>query len=325
MADKWQQMAFVALLVASIFGILSFCLSAASVGLSRAPDEGDIVAQNVEILSKYRAMESSSIIVSVPAYDLQTANGMKQISESIFNFTVYFGMSSIGTYTSERYKNEDKTVFGFTPFLPCNYVNDTEPTLVYLTRRRLDTANDLTTIQSFNPCSNGVADTCEEVYQSVYAHFATSLVFALFAMPLQFYRASIIKQNDSFLVFCVVTLAWILVFTLMAAGAGHFYSRCVEPTVKFLEGEFAPFGGIFIRSYGPVTNIAISSSFFASMCMLINLLFFYRSPGKSDEDGGALASKGEEDSRPRDSSRLSLQISVTPKVKVPAECDIRTV
>ena len=244
---------------------------------------------------------------------------MKQISESTYNFSVYFGMSSIGTYAEETHKNEDKTTFGFTPYSPCKYVNDTELTLRYL-NRRLDTASDFGAIQKFNPCTNGIAVMCEEAYESVYAHFAASLVFALFASPLQFYRASIIRQKDSLLVFSALSLFWVLVFSLMAAGAGEFYTKCVEPTIKFLEEDFAPFDGVFVRGYGPVTNIAISSSFFASMCLLANLFFMYRSSDMGD--GGALADKGVDDASgqgPRESSRLSKQVIVTPKKKDPSE------
>lgn len=316
MADRWQQIAYVALMLAGVLGLLSFCLSAASVGLSTAPDEA-IIANNVNLLSKYRAMDYSTTTVIVPAYDLQTANGLKQMSEMTYNFTIFFGMSSVGTYASETYANGYKTVFGYTQFLPCNYVNHTEPDLMYISRRRLDTASDFASVQNFNPCRNGVAETCEEAYQSTYAHFAAALVFALFAVPLHFYRAHIIKTSDSFLVFAAVSVAWLLVFILMAAGAGSFYSRCVEPAVKFLEADFSPFDGAFERGYGPVTDIAITASFFASMCFLTNLFFFYRPPGRGGSDDGALADKGEDDASggPRDSTRLSKQISVTPKKK----------
>ena len=80
MADRWQQIAYVALMLAGVLGLLSFCLSAASVGLSTAPDEA-IIANNVNLLSKYRAMDYSTTTVIV--LSLQTANGLANVRNDI--------------------------------------------------------------------------------------------------------------------------------------------------------------------------------------------------------------------------------------------------
>ena len=64
-----------------------------------------------------------------------------------------------------------------------------------------------------------------------------------------------------------------------------------------------------------MTDIAITASFFASMCLTNSSSLSATWRGGSDD--GALADKGEDDASggPRDSTRLSKQISVTPKKK----------
>jgi hypothetical protein len=273
---------------AAFLGFLAFCVLAAAIAGANTPLNSSLPDESVAVLAGRRAMYSASTVFTASSHQVHTSNGNKEVEASSWNYTIYFGLSALGTYYSAEFdESEAYSVFSYSQYMPCEWRNDTQPAVVYLAKgdgrrrmRRLDTTGDaIGNLNKFNPCTTHIAEACEIEYMSTYGHFVAAFVFTIVAIILQIIRGWKRCSMDNYRYFCGTCLAWLLVCCLSAAGVGNFYERCVSQTTTFLtELIFDTFHAELNTRYGPLTNCSVAASAFSGVCLVINLTFYYIGP-----------------------------------------------
>ena len=116
----------------AFLGFLCWCLLAATITGANTPLNSSLPDESVAVLANRRSMYQASTVFDAPAYQVSTGNGLQQRTASSWNFTTYFGMSAMGSYYTAEFGKASYTVFAYTQYMPCEWKNDTQSTVVYV-------------------------------------------------------------------------------------------------------------------------------------------------------------------------------------------------